>query len=216
MSISEMARSDIARKSAGDSNPDPSIAGAVVSKSSAVGMKDAPVDGKDGRPHEGPFVETAAERDRKKAKEIGGEDTPTTMKKPGPKEITKGSSFAEGWDKEIPKSNDGVMDDPLREGPKEGTRGTEGGISEKSRGAKGQEGKAGSKTEKTPDAPKEVPPLPHSEQEKLMSIDGKTVQRTDKSDTGDSDDKTTKELGGLEVSLVCSERPTSNSYHPQS
>jgi hypothetical protein len=37
------------------------------------------------------------------------------------------------------ESNGGVMDDPHRAGPKEGTRGTEGGVSEK-----GKEGKLGS------------------------------------------------------------------------
>ena len=41
---------------------------------SAIGKKDAPVDGKDGRPHQGPFVETEAERDRKKAKGSGQDE----------------------------------------------------------------------------------------------------------------------------------------------
>jgi hypothetical protein len=110
-----------------------------------IGTKDAPVDGKDGMPHEGPFVETNAERSRKKSKETGDEEiVPAAL-----------------WttvDKNIPLSNDGVMDDAGRRGPAEGTRGTEGGVS----------GKSSSKiTDKKPDPPRESPPLPHSETKKL-------------------------------------------------
>ena len=122
-------------------------------KANPVGTKDAPVDGKDGKPHDGPFVETGADRDRKKTKENGGEE-----KADGPFE----GPFKESYSK-LPKSNEGVMDDPNRLGPKDGTRGTEGGVSEKS----------GSKmAEKIPDAPKEAPPLPHSEEAKITDNEG--------------------------------------------
>ena len=114
-------------------------------KSGPVGTKDAPVDGRDGMPHEGPFVETNAERSRKKSKEIGDEELAPSMPV-----STVG--------KDIPVSNDGVMDDAGRLGPVEGTRGTEGGVS----------GKSVSKlADKKPDPPKESPPLPHSETEKI-------------------------------------------------
>ena len=152
---------------------------------SAAGKKDAPVDGKDGRPHQGPFIETEAERDRKKALEsdTGGH---STGKKAGGASLSK-----EGWDtdkskdlpestpkelpedmKDMPKSNDGVMDDRNRLGPKEGTRGTEGGISEKSKGKLSTDDDA----EKTAEGPKEVPPLPHSEQEKIKGDTGKSAK----------------------------------------
>ena len=52
----------------------------------------------------------------------------------------------------LPLSNDGVTDDPNRVSPKEGTRGTEGGVSEKSK----DNGKL--PTEKVPETPKEAPP----------------------------------------------------------
>ena len=145
------------------------------SKASAgsYGTKDAPVDGKDGLPHEGPFIETAAERDRKeKAKENGEELTPPPVKKPGPKD----SNYLGGWGdtatENLPDSNDGVMDDPNRPIPEEGTRGTGGGITEKNR-----------KGEKTPEKPKEAPPLPHSEQEKLRHSEKATTKldKTEKS-----------------------------------
>lgn len=154
---------------------------------------DAPVDGKDGRPHAGPFVETSAERDRKKAKEIG--DGPAAKSKPAVKDIaSKSASYAEG--RELPETNDGVMDDPNRTGPKEGTRGTEGGISEKNKGRVGQQGdSSGTKSEKKPDPPKEAPPLPHSEQ--------KIVVENDPEKKGELDsvvkEEKSKSLGGLEV-----------------
>jgi len=159
-----------------------------------VGTKDAPVDGKDGRPHLGPFVETSAERDRKKAKENGGDDVP---KKPV-KEMPKGASK-----EKMPETNDGVMDDPHRTGPKEGTRGTEGGISEKSKDRKEAQAD-GSKSEKKPDPPKEAPPLPHSEQETLKQQTPKDDSKKSKDVAADDemkkdDKKKEKELGGLEV-----------------
>ena len=172
-------------------------------------IKVAPVDGKDGRPHEGPFVETAAERGRKQAKDNGDDDreTSTPSKKPAPKDMNKGASQIDGWDSHMPESNDGVMDDPHRTGPKEGTRGTEGGISEKNRDNKAQEGQSGAQSEKKPDSPKEAPPLPHSEQEKLASADRKEPKKSDKEGSPPSDERT-KELGGLEVCFPCL-----SSYH---
>jgi hypothetical protein len=57
-----------------------------------------------------------------------------------------------------------VIDDPHRLGPKEGTRGTEGGVSEKSKNNQFA-------SDKVPGAPKEAPPLPHSEQIKIPPAD---------------------------------------------
>lgn len=174
--------------------PSPSMPTAATSKSNldpSPPTKDAPVDGKDGRPHAGPFVETNAERDRKKAKGSGEEDV-VAATKPFSKDPTTGKEGGK-----IPETNDGVMDDPNRKGPKEGTRGTEGGISEKSKEKLAQEGDAaGPKPEKKPDPPKEAPPLPHSEQE----IVGPTKDSTTKKGTTEEDEKPKeKELGGLEV-----------------
>ena len=177
----------------------PTISLAPKPAGDGPGTKDAPVDGKDGRPHLGPFIETGAERDRKKAKEAG-EDVASI--KPPPVDLPAGAP------KDTPETNDGVMDDPHRTGPKEGTRGTEGGITEKSK-----EGKTGTsdsaKGEKKPDPPKEAPPLPHSEEEKLKETSktkGKDEKTKDKgadatTDTSDKKkDDTLKEPGGLEVS----------------
>jgi Ca2+/H+ antiporter, TMEM165/GDT1 family len=129
----------------GDATLMANAAADALSKTGPIGTKDAPVDGRDGMPHEGPFVETIAERNRKKIMETGDEEpAPPVLK------MTV--------DKDMPVSNDGVMDDARRLGPAEGTRGTEGGVS----------GKSSSKlTDKKPDPPKESPPLPHSETEKM-------------------------------------------------
>ncbi|PGH03631.1 hypothetical protein AJ80_08652 [Polytolypa hystricis UAMH7299] len=138
------------------------------------GVPEAPVDGKDGKPHAGPFIETSAERDRKKAMEDTEKDAPLPT---DPKDPPSEHVGLDG--KPIPASNDGVMDDKNRMTPKEGTRGTEGGVSEKSK-----DGTLGA--EKKPDPPKEAPPLPHSEQEKLTGIedepkkDGEETAPTDK------------------------------------
>lgn len=102
----------------------------------------------------------------------------------------------------MPETNDGVMDDPNRAGPKDGTRGTEGGISGKSRDGT-VEGDTGlTKSEKKPDPPKEAPPLPHGEQEKLGQQDGKDPNKKPGDIVPEKDDDSkdnSKGLGGLEV-----------------
>lgn len=182
--------------------PSPSMPTGLTVKSnpdSTLGTKHAPVDGKDGRPHAGPFVETNAERDRKKAKESG--DDEATAPKPALKDLSKSASY----NKDMPETNDGVMDDPNRTGPKEGTRGTEGGISEKNRDRKAQEGDTpGSKSEKKPDPPKEAPPLPHSEQEIVGQNSNKDSSRKT-TYAGAEEEEKSKELGGLEVDHALNE-----------
>lgn len=156
--------------------------------------KDAPIDGKDGRPHTGPWVETSAERGRKKAKGSGeGEKSAASDKPPVKGKIPE----------DAPETNDGVMDDPNRTGPKEGTTGTEGGVSEKSRDKEGSSAAIGAEEGKKPDPPKEAPPLPHSEQEK---VGGKESGKKSGDGAPEDGDKTKdkskdrqKELGGLKV-----------------
>ncbi|KAL8727462.1 MAG: hypothetical protein Q9166_006050 [cf. Caloplaca sp. 2 TL-2023] len=176
----------------------------------SVGTKDAPVDGKDGRPHQGPFVETSAERDRKKAKESGDDEPASASKKPPKGEKLKEASYKDGWRTDLPETNDGVMDDPNRTGPKAGTRGTEGGISEKSRDGK-VEGDTGlTKSEKKPDPPKEAPPLPHGEQEKLGQKDSKEPSNKSGDITQEKDDESkekSKGLGGLEKPADLPDKP---------
>lgn len=157
-----------------------------LSGNAVKGSLDVPVDGKDGRPHAGPWVETSAERDRKSSK--GSDDIDAVSGKFDTK-VPSSEHLSTEDGKVIPHSNGGVMDDPHRTGPKEGTRGTEGGVSEK--------GKESSYiTEKVPGVPKEAPPLPHSETQKLSSANDRTVGASGRT----ADD--TGSLGMLEVSLL--------------
>ncbi|KAK3679531.1 GCR1-dependent translation factor 1 [Recurvomyces mirabilis] len=130
---------------------------ATLSARPYVGTEDAPVDGLDGKPHAGPFVDTTPESALSKK---GGAAATTSTAKAVPTSLEK---FAKGA-ADIPEKNDGVMNDETRVAPKKGTTGTEGGISEKekARKAKGQ-------TEKEVQSPKEAPPLPHSEQERIAA-----------------------------------------------
>jgi hypothetical protein len=165
----------------------PSVDSGTVASNVAKGALDVPVDGKDGRPHAGPWVETSGDRDRKSGKESEDIDSVSTKydtKIPSSQHI----STEDG--KVIPHSNGGVMDDPYRAGPKEGTRGTEGGVSEKGKGNQYT-------SEKVPGSPKEAPPLPHSETKKLGSdSDGTITGSGSRSAEGDGT------LGMLEVSFL--------------
>lgn len=161
-----------------------------------IGTKDAPVDGLDGKPHAGPFVDS--EKDRKKPK-VASEDGELVTKKP----TMTDTPMVDG--KPIPEVNDGVMNDPSRELPKQGTTGTAGGVSEKDQARKAQEGQTGVKLEKKPDSPKEAPPLPHSEQEKIIQGERDAAKKGEK-DAGkknkgkESDlDEVVSEISGLEV-----------------
>lgn len=132
-----------------------------------VGTKDAPVDGLDGKPHAGPFVDTTVDGKKKLAAEVEDLGSP---KKLAPTSLArlKESGYGSNIDA-IPEKNDGVMNDENRIAPKKGTTGTEGGVSEKEAARKAQEGKTGEKLEKTPDSPKEAPPLPQDEQERIAA-----------------------------------------------
>lgn len=113
-----------------------------------------PPDGKDGKPHDGPFIETSADRDRKKAVSNNREQ----QSGPANELAAEEANFSDG--KTLPKSNNGVMEDRMGLGPNDDTRGLEGGVSSKSRN------KAGAQSN-FPEQPKEAPPLPLTEEEKL-------------------------------------------------
>ena len=115
--------------------------------------KNAPVDGKDGVPHSGPFVST------------DGDSDATRPERPQLKGRPDDPTLVDG--KKIPETNDGVMFDKNRDHPQEGTTGLEGGVSEKERDRKAQEDVTGEKAVTQPEAPAVRPPLPHSEEEKI-------------------------------------------------
>ncbi|KAL2134199.1 hypothetical protein VTI74DRAFT_764 [Chaetomium olivicolor] len=135
--------------------------------------KDAPVDGKDGKPHAGPFIELSDKSSE------STRDLPALKDRPADPLVVDG--------KRVPERHDGVMDDKNRPGPKKGTTGTEGGVSEKSKDRQLKEKQTGEKVENTPPTPKEAPPLPHSDQENFQT-----------GSAGKSSDKTLDDVLGLE------------------
>ncbi|KAI9777397.1 MAG: hypothetical protein M1839_008910 [Geoglossum umbratile] len=143
---------------------------------SPIGTKDAPVDGKDGKPHDGPWVDTS-DKDKKKSEKAEGEKPLLSGKKPSPKPLRESGKNGAN----IPEVNDGVMDDPNRASPKEGTTGTEGGVSEKNRERKAQEGQTGEKMVMKPESPKGAPPIPPSEEDRIKG--GKESSAESEKDT---------------------------------
>ncbi len=129
------------------------------------GTSDAPVDGHDGKPHLGPFVDT------------NRDDTTTTAEsKARPTDLDKWTQAGQHeWRlEEIPEKNDGVMNDEYRVAPKKGTDGTAGGISEKDK----ERRLKGANAENKPQEPKEAPPLPHSEEEYIQGTGGRDGERS--------------------------------------
>lgn len=177
-----------------------------------LGTKIAPVDGKDGMPHDGPFV-TLSDKGRRKGGDADADEdlAPDSRDLPALKNRPVDPTIIDG--KKIPESNDGVMDDPHRKPPKRGTTGTEGGVSEKAKARKAKEGRTGEKAEMVPETPKEKPPMPHSEQEKMLSDKETKVEKDKtKSEKVKADkakgEKGTDDIAGLEVcifsrSIIC-------------
>lgn len=96
-------------------------------------IKDAPVDGKDGKPKVGPWVETSVGKEKKETKQESSADIDAELVATKPKGMVDYSvgKLKDAGHEEIPNSNDGVMDDSHRPVPKKGTTGIGGGISAK-------------------------------------------------------------------------------------
>lgn len=148
----------------------------VGSRANPVGTEHAPVDGKDGMPHEGPWIQTETDRKKQKSQELDDDETLMVYSKPSTADM--------------PQSNDGVMDDRNRNSPTDGTRGTEGGVSERSKDSQALD-------QKKPEAPKEVPDLPHSEKEKIKEAEYV------KEDTPDADTDASDTRKPYAVCLLC-------------
>jgi len=159
------------------------------------GTKHAPVDGLDGMPHAGPFVDA-----QKSEKHVASVEDLV----PGKNTIAESKA-----DKNIPgvtkeeienaEEFPGVMDDRNRVAPKQGTTGTEGGVSEKEKERKAKEKEGGAPVGKQPEKPKEAPPLPPSEDEieQPKAKIGKEREKTDALEEKDAEKP--KGAVGLEV-----------------
>lgn len=132
-----------------------------------TGTKDAPVDGLDGKPHAGPFIEPL--------------EVPK-IHKPDPAKPQQ-----EGQSK--PSAEEGVMNDPTRTPPKTGTTGTEGGVSEKSKDREAHESETRRKPIQKPQAPKDADSVSHKEhvtadKEKVELKEGGSSRKTTSADSG--------------------------------
>lgn len=181
---------------------DVATAGSVsASPKPDLGTKDAPVDGLDGKPKLGPFVDSSASK-KKQPQSI--EDITPGQKKPTTgKDVTEKPFDAAGATPEERKEHEllmeaqkSIMDDPNHQAPKVGTTGTEGGVSEKDRLRKEQENsKAGPADVKRPESPKEAPPLPESEETKAMKKEKEKAAKAE-------EEEQKKGAVGLEVSSL--------------
>lgn len=148
------------------------------------GTKDAPVDGKDGKPKLGPFVDSSASKKQPNVEELKpGKKTP--LKTPSDKAYDAAGATPEEREqhKLLMEAQESVMDDPNREAPKVGTTGTEGGVSEKDRLRKEQESsKAGPADVKRPETPKEAPPLAESDETKAMKAEKEKLAKPTEED----------------------------------
>ena len=117
--------------------------------SGAKGTKDAPVDGLDGKPHAGPYVD-----DTPKAHE----KAPNVVEDLGSPKKPKASPGSVLVDKVL-DGDKSVMQDPSRK-LATGKTGTEGGVSAKDKERLAHEDKTGAKMKQIPESPKEAPPHP--------------------------------------------------------
>ncbi|RGP71129.1 hypothetical protein FLONG3_7257 [Fusarium longipes] len=178
-----------------------------------VPTKDAPVDGRDGKPHHGPFIET---EDHKKPAEVVPDTRSGAVTGSGSvadtgagidSEVAVGAATKIDANPEIlpelkgrpddptvvdgakiPESNDGVMFDKDRVHAQEGTTGTEGGVTERYKARQLEEDLAGEETFRKPSSPKEAPPLPHSEEEKIRASEGDKTDKTEDRISGEKVD----------------------------
>lgn len=145
---------------------DGDAATAVLPTRPVVGTKDAPVDGLDGKPHAGPFVESGKKKLPATVEDLGAGSGSLSDDLGA---IAQKKKFDDGW--AVPEREDSVMDDRVGEKPRKGPTGTEGGVSEKDRlKLQAGEGKGkGGEAKKKPEQPKEAPPLPAGVDEKEKS-----------------------------------------------
>lgn len=170
-----------------------------------IGTKDAPVDGKDGKPHAGPWV--GSEKDTIKATNNAKSTIKTNSKASEGNHENFISDIMIPQGEKIPETNDGVMDDPTREPPKHGTTGTGGGVSEKDKARKAHEGQTGERVENMPASPKEAP---------ILSSDTETDAKKEKpkiKEIEDDEKETTDSVSGLEKPSDLPDR-LSNQPHP--
>ncbi|KAF1947640.1 transmembrane protein PFT27 [Clathrospora elynae] len=154
-----LARAAVPAYTALNSLPEASLAPSAAAK----GTKDAPVDGLDGKPHAGPYVDDSPKSHDKKPNVV--EDLGRTKKPKASPESVLVDKVLDG--------DKSVMQDPGRK-LATGSTGTEGGVSAKDKERLAHEEKTGAKMEQVPESPKEAPPRPHDQKQ----LKGDTMEPT--------------------------------------
>ncbi|KAL2674950.1 UPF0016-domain-containing protein [Phyllosticta citricarpa] len=127
-----------------------------------VDVADSVKPAEDGRPQWGPFV---SEKDKPKKMSPGAVDIGSKGSSDSLSDSVLGDQ--KELSSEIFLGKDSVMDDPDHVGPKKGTTGTEGGVSERNKKHKALEKELGGKVEKVPVSPDEARPMSTEEQGRL-------------------------------------------------
>ena len=191
----------IAPKSKDHSPVDAGKGSSLTGSKSSVGTKDAPVDGLDGKPHAGPFVEASPDESRRQA----ASDSLASSHDDSQEHVSSSSTSdksgesSTGLHGSSADDEEGATSDKSDRSSATRNTGTEGGISEKDRDRKAQEGLGVGKG-RTPDSPKEPIDLPDSIEDRI-DLKEKT-EKTTSSQKQSSDKEKSWDAVGLEVSAT--------------
>ncbi len=164
---------------------------AAVKSRYDVGTKSAPVDGKDGKPHDGPFVDF--ER-TKPSDDVDVKDRPPLKGRPEDPHHHRRQEDPRGQ-----RRRHGRQGPPAAQAGHHGHRGRR--VGEGTRARKAKEGETGERAMTKPETPKAAPPLPHSEEEKMLG------DKDSRKETTKTDSKSSDSVGGLEVSSIATHPP---------
>ncbi|KAI9695256.1 MAG: hypothetical protein M1820_008775 [Bogoriella megaspora] len=183
-----------------DYKPGETTKNSVVALKSGIGTKDAPVDGLDGKPHAGPYVDSSTDEKKTKSSTSKYDDDELLGSSASDKSKSKSSSKSSTSSHE--SDDDGVMSDKSGRKPPPYT-GTEGGVSEKDKDRKAEEMSGVSKG-KTPESPKEPIELPDSLEDRIAL---KEKYEKPSKDSSTSDDEKAWSAAGLEKPDILPDTP---------
>lgn len=168
----------------------------VSGSKSKTGTKGAPVDGLDGKPHNGPYVEVE-ESPEQKRKKAASESLQSTHD--GLDASASHASSDKSSDSSLDEDDDETTRDRSTSSGATGHIGTEGGVSQKDKDRKTQE-RLGTSKGKTPDSPKEPIELPDTIEDRI-DLKEKT-EKGGNSQKSDLDEDKSWIAAGMEASFT--------------
>ncbi|KAL1838875.1 hypothetical protein VTJ49DRAFT_2099 [Mycothermus thermophilus] len=142
-------------------DPESNVGTNVAASGRRSGTKDAPVDGNEGKPHAGPFVQLRTDPD-------SSDDLPALKDRPEDPLVVNGQR--------IPERHDGINDQDRPE-PNSGITGLEGGVSEKDKQRRLREVELGEKAENKPPTPKAARAADDAKQNDKSSTDASGLEK---------------------------------------